>query len=619
MRKQIVVTTLFSGDNVSDRTYYYSRTGSGRTLYCDALMSAEAACRFMLATRRIHEIIVLASEAVVTPEDDPEPMALREGESFFASDLGSLSRYNLLRYRLAEYIEELRAEGLDNDLLLSAQEQKETAVFLRRFFDEHIRREPDKRLNRYFHLLAQDAALQEALDEALRAWAPAEDLARVRAWAFHFLYRELKASGRMEPLEGNEDVRIRLVPVKDGDSSRFLSHMMGTLDQSGDPESTEGADLYLCLQNSEASVILDIINLNNLAKMLPGNRVLVRKMLTVTCRPGRLADEIMDRTDFQNVAELLSGAGAFLDYGKTDSIVRCWKQANVDNPRIERIIYAMRNIDTGISLCDIGDIERGIRSLRSLLSDREPIGEGAPVEYFFDILQEGIRRDYGPLLETEQVRFIDLVRWAYRKEFWQQTLTLIESRAPQDFVERGFYYYCGAEEKREETARIFAQIYYDLRSYEKYKLDDVSHYFVKFYNRQKASRQKHGREYVQSYARVRAAELDTETPGELRAYTACPDRGAVEDLLFAYYYLGNVRNQTNHAEDSFDGFYEIMEDSDSSERMEMIRQCIKYFLHCYDRVARLTGGAAPQVVQITSAEITQYASELRGQSRNRGR
>ena len=159
---------------------------------------------------------------------------------------------------------------------------------------------------------------------------------------------------------------------------------------------------------------------------------------------------------------MLAGTTAFLNYGKAESIVRYWKQAAVDNPTIDRVVYAMRNIDTGISLCDINDIERGIRSLRALLSDRESIGGDTPIEQLFEILLECIHRDYGRLLETDEIEFIDLVRRAYRKEFWQQTLTLIESRAPRDFIEKGFYYYCDSEDRKEQVAKIFGGIYCNL-------------------------------------------------------------------------------------------------------------------------------------------------------------
>ena len=617
MRRQIMVTTLFSGDNASDRTYYYSKGDDGKTLYCEALMPAEAACKYILATQRLDEIVIICSEEANAPGDEPGPTALREGSSFFASDLKDLSRFDLLRYRLAEYAEELHAEYQDNNELISGEEQKKAIAFLRSFFGRQIRNDINNKFNRYFHLLARDRELQEAFNDDLRAWTPEADYERYKAWILHYLYHELKETNKMELLEGNEEVRIRLVPVKEGETFVFLKHMKAAFERSADINVKDGADIFLCMQNSEAPIIMDIFNLINLTKAIPNNRLEVRKIVTTTCRPTAVADEITDGTSSQYAADLLAGTTAFLNYGKAESIVRYWKQAAVDNPTIDRVVYAMRNIDTGISLCDINDIERGIRSLRALLSDRESIGGDTPIEQLFEILLECIHRDYGRLIETDEIEFIDLVRWAYRKEFWQQTLTLIESRAPRDFIEKGFYYYCDSEDRKEQVAKIFGGIYCNLKPFEKYKLDDVSHYYVKYYNRNKGSHQRHGKEYIHDYARLRAGELDSQNPNEIRACTACPDRSAVEDLLFAYYYLGDVRNATNHAVDTFDAFYEIMKDSDSSERMDVIQQSITYFLHCYDRVARLVKGREVNVIQVTAEEIAKYADEQREQTRYR--
>jgi len=101
---------------------------------------------------------------------------------------------------------------------------------------------------------------------------------------------------------------------------------------------------------------------------------------------------------------------------------------------------------------------------------------------------ESIRQDYGPLLTEDQISFIDLVKWAYRKGFWQQTLTLIESRAPEDIVSRGFYFYSDDEKSKKHAVELMAQEYCNMKASEKYKMDDVSHYYIKYYSRDRAAR-----------------------------------------------------------------------------------------------------------------------------------
>ena len=618
MKYQVMVTTLFSGDNISNKSFYYARMNNGKTLYCDAMMPAEASCKFVLATTSIDEIIIVGSETMGPSGEEPQSIYLRDSVPASTASLDKLTRYELLCYRLSEFMDDVHAETQDIDALLSDEEEAKIVAFVRGFFDVQVPDEKDKP-SRYFHLLAQDRKLLDALHKSLREIVPEADYERFRQWLHYRLYLTLKATYKMELLENNANVRIRFIPAVGGDAYAFLKRVAATLTHPDNADGFAGADLYMCLQNSEATVTMNIVNFSNLIRIFPDNQINLRKTFTTTFEPDALADQIVDDSQSQAVNELLSAIEAFLRNGKAGRVVEFWKKLNVKNDKVDSIVYSMRNIDNGISLCDFKDIERGVKSLRNVLQSGEKFFGDTPLEQLFGILLDAACREYEHLWIRGMMEFIDLVRLAYQKEFWQQTLTIIESRAPEDFVEKGFYYYCDSEDDRTQVSKVFAKCYYDLRPFEKYKLEDVSHYYIKYYNRDKSNRQKHGREHIQDYAQVRANEIGVKAPGEIRACTVCPDKDAVRDLLFAYYYVGEIRNQTNHATETFDGFQSMMADSDSSERMEAIRQSIDYFLHCYYRVAQLSAGKAFNVVEITSDEFMPYVDELRQQNRDNDR
>lgn len=619
MRDQFLVTTLIGNEHLSGRTYYYSQEPNGKILYCEALTPAEASCKYLLATNKIKKIVILGSDKASKPNEGTGPKGLCDDKSLLALSPEDLSAYSLLRYRLAEYAGEYPTDHSNDDAMFSDKEKGGMVAFLHSFFEEHTKKNSGSRLNRYFHLLVQDRTLQEAFDKALRGRTGEADFAACKAWALHYLYQEMKDTNKMEMLEVNSDITIELLTVKKEESLTFPRHIIKAFENSKHTDFGEGKDILLGIQNSDAPMIYDLINLINMTNVIPDNALRVSRTFAFESLPNAPASEIVDMTDTQRISELLSGIEAFLKYGKTKTIVDYWKEANMDNPIIERIIYAIRNIDNGISLCDITDIERGIKSLREIILEGHSFDLSTPTEQAFHILIEVVRRDYGRLLETDSIEFIDLVRWAYRKEFWQQTLTLIESRAPQDLVEKGFYFYCDSEKDKDKVRKIFGQEYYDLKSYEKYKMNDLDHYYIKFYNRGKASHQKHGKEYIQSYAKLRTDELHSKDDKEIRACTICPDEAAIENLLFAYYYVGDIRNDTNHATSSFDGFSEIMKDSESGERMDTIQQSVDYFLHCYDKVAGLIKDKKANVIHITNDEIMDYVDELREESRRNRR
>ena len=108
------------------------------------------------------------------------------------------------------------------------------------------------------------------------------------------------------------------------------------------------------------------------------------------------------------------------------------------------------------------------------------------------------------------------------------------------------------------------------------------------------------------------ADLDTIDDEVMQAFTRCTDRDALNDLLYAYYHLGDVRNATNHASDESDGFVGVREESDVSARMEMISQAVKYFIVSYDKVIGCLDETKP-IVLVTNEEIVAQAKTLRPQ------
>ena len=107
-------------------------------------------------------------------------------------------------------------------------------------------------------------------------------------------------------------------------------------------------------------------------------------------------------------------------------------------------------------------------------------------------------------------------------------------------------------------------------------------------------------------------ELDEVDKDTIKAHSFCTDREALRDLLFAYYYLGDVRNSTNHAADEFGGFIDVMNESDISERMNLISHSVNYFIYCYDKVLGLLEKPAEKsVYTIETSDIVEYTNTLR--------
>ena len=611
---RLMITSLYEGDSRDSVEYYYAREGE-KNIYCDALLSAEASSKYILANYTIDEIVTLGSKTTYDPGDELVQMVLREGSSFYSSDIRSMSTYSLLRYRLAQYLDDLRIEEQDLRDLLPEEEQEKVMHAVREAFRDNTQGNSRARFSRFFDMLNRDKELSDSVTKRLieSPGYDTKDIEAYRRWVLNWVYSEMNESSKMKALESNDDVKIRFVPTGEVGSLAFavsfLKDFLYANDGIGDDTDIE---LYICIQSEDADDTYALMSLMDLIKAMPGNRLRIERVVTSARDLGEIASDISDSTELYGVSELVAGARSFLRSGKTDMLVNYWNLHRTENDYIDRLLNAMRNIDTGISLCDISDIERGISSLRKLFSEEEYVAGPSIVEQYFGFIILAIKEDYGAILAGDRMENIELIRWAYRKGFWQQSLTLIESKAPQDFIDKGIYYYSDGEKSKEYAIKTFGNIFYELKPYEKYKLDDISHYFVKFYGRSRVKHTPNSEEQAQKYTAIRIGDLHTHEKDILRAHTDCPDEDALGNLLYAYYMVGNVRNATNHAESGAGAFGGFMEDSDVSERMSMIRKSVESFIHSYDRVMELIGeDGGSKVVEVTNDEVRAYANTLK--------
>ncbi len=100
----------------------------------------------------------------------------------------------------------------------------------------------------------------------------------------------------------------------------------------------------MCMQNSEASVTMSVLNFTNLLRVIPDSQIRICKIITASSQPNVLADRISDDTETQNVSALLSGMNAFLNNGKAKGVVDYWEQSGSKSARVDSVVYAMQRV-----------------------------------------------------------------------------------------------------------------------------------------------------------------------------------------------------------------------------------------------------------------------------------
>lgn len=608
MAYKILLTSLYEAEKDCPVRYYYAKEGS-RYYFCDAFLTVEASTKYVLAQHEIDEIVAIGRKMTFDEGDDGRLIELRKGKSFYTSDIRDLSTYSLFRYRIAQYIDELRIEQRDLMELLSLEEQSRAAAYVEAFYRNS---EFHGKHNRMFEELTKDRGLYHKFVSGIEALAGNEEsVPRFLTWIKGYLFGNLKDSGKLESLCENEDIKVRFIPTSISENGELPVNNILQLMEAITGDREDKTEIYVALNNDDMTDNFVLMNMLDIINAMNSDRISLRNIYTTSNSVNALAGEIRDDTLGYGITELAAATRTFLKYGKADMLVEYWEKHGSHNERVEQMIYAMRKIDYGLSLCNIEEMISGIRKLKDLFSNR--LMTTGPDDYYgklFLVLADGIKNDYGDLMKGDEVRFIDLVKWGYRKKFYQQTLTLIEARAPKEFVSRGIYYYCNDESERERIVSLLAAERATLLTRDQWQMNDVDHYFIKYYLRGDVTWS--SREDIQKiFARYKAEVIESPDTGKVTAHTLCDDRKVVEDALFAYYHLGDIRNSTNHAEEKLgEDTRLIVDEKDDSIRLVRIREAIEYFIRCYEKALAMAGDKENDLVRINAREVIEYAMRM---------
>ena len=591
MVKSILMVTLDAMENDDQALRHFSVKNENGCYYCEAVQTMEASTKFVLSRFPINTIIAIG--------DDP-------------------SVFDLYRSRIQDYLEGENPETLNPETLPPEEERARIIHFIQEFQEEYSHREK-KSLNRFFDELAGDHILFERFVQALSdnfTLVHQNPRAHLK-WINHYLYTQQRASVKLEPLPINEEIDFQYVPAEMmTKQEHWVNEILGI-----NPDNPDGPDevrLYISLDNDSTVDGALLLNLLDILVVTPGSKVSAKKVYRVHEPAGTLTGKIEDASGISLSTTLVAAAHAFLNYSKTDMLVDFWEKYGDGNARISSMIYAARHVDIGISMCNVSEVQGGINRLREIFREKRSWKDDGTFGIIFGLISESIQGDYKNLLEgSGKISFIELIKWAYRHQLYQQVLTLIEAYGPENLVNTGVFYYCDDEADAGMITKLLAQQRLELRSYELYKMDDIEHYFIKYYDRD-AVRLTGSRDEDRNkvYAAVRAQSLESRGPGKIWGHTVCDNPETVQNVLYAYYHLGVVRNKVSHADET--GLLAesrlIVSENDISSGMLILRESIEYFILSYEKAMAEVAGKNPKIVLIPAYDVREAAERLRRDS-----
>lgn len=612
----ILVTSLSQqGDRKSHRYFFFERNGEAR--YCDGLSVAEAGTKYILAEVDIDDIIVLGAGRTYDKGQELKRVVLREWSDYAVEDTHDLSEYSFFQYRIAQFIDGLDMEAIDVLEDMDPDRAKELYGYYDKFC-ESISSEAGYQPDRVFHMLAQDEKMVERLGEIV----PPDLSDKEILWMQRMIYTKFADEMKLSCREDNNDISICFIPTSKDQTNNYVpaQNVSQIIDVINEIDA-EKINIYIDMQglaSTEGYTILAVLSmLSNEAH----SRIEIKEIITSHYRYGQFAG-LIDNKEMKryDINKLVSGMSAFVHYGKVDEIMSYWKSRGIENKHVDSLLNAMRRVDEGISLCNTSDLETGINYLRYLFQNT-PKEELPEVESnIFRILEDSIRRDYGTLLEGDSLDALELVRWAMNKGFYQQCLTIIESRIPQNLVESGIFYYADSEKSRKTALEEFNRLYWGSAPKDRWGFDDIAHYFIKFYGRAQIRNTRTAPDTgdrQKDFTQYRINALDNRSEGIIRAYSAIANnRELLENVLYSYYKLGEIRNLVNHAaEKEAVDFMRI--DIEKNENVDLLRNGIFGFVKAYDeaRAYIKEHTAAPVAnIQITKEEFKKYTVANKGNS-----
>ncbi len=548
-KKKVLVCGIRDNERRNISSFFVSQD-DGTPRFCEALVSGEGEAKEILSTYEIDEIIAIGSAAQLAEGTDAHSLttkkiALNEGIDLMTSDVREFSDFDFLRYRLTQFVMNVDIDQADFLDELPADRRAELADQARALLGED--------LSQSFPMLFMVKGVRERFEEFACGLTMQE-----RDWFLRYLFANLGTESKMHAQSNNAAVPISFIPISedyDFEEVTLFENLLRELLIESDVE----AELYVDLHGFSIETASVCASTLYALSDDVNTSITIRAISSVTNAAVSDLYQISMQQKRYRTEKLMSGVAAFVNNGKTDILRAYWAEAKEANPSlksdyVDKILIAMGYVDAGISLSCIGELTQGIMALRRLLNAPTPEAEDSQEEASLMIMmvKETIMRDYGPLMDAnaEGVDSFELVKWAYRKKFFQQVITVIESQFPRLMVERGVLYPCETEEERAAWFRAVSANYWDSLPMQRWMFKDVEHYFVKSYGRYAVDYRNRNVSLDRQYAELRACQVFGKPLDHhmLPAHSLVTDEALLTEFMESYYTLSRLRNSINHAE-----------------------------------------------------------------------
>lgn len=230
-------------------------------------------------------------------------------------------------------------------------------------------------------------------------------------------------------------------------------------------------------------------------------------------------NRIIDETNRYRIVDLVSGMNAFFKYGKSDLLKEYKEKLEketefVIDDSIKGLIDGICDIDNAITYCRIKNEEiqseesrtvylmDAIRKLKNAIESidkKKSADKPSYIGNYFDILIDGIKSDFGKLLESDEIDIIALIDWCIKKNNFITATAIAEDSLPSYFVKSGILYYARSEAELDQAEKYFSYQRAIAPDKQNYLFNDINHYFIKNYLQHISVYPKYGKKNLDIY------------------------------------------------------------------------------------------------------------------------
>ena len=223
----------------------------------------------------------------------------------------------------------------------------------------------------------------------------------------------------------NEE-KIKIVDVEEKEFTPAISKVVETIRSLyAEKNSEDELKLWIDTQGGFRNITLVM---NAIISLLKTDNIEPDGIYSVNFNSKAKLQPIIDQTETYKIFQFVSGINEFSRYGRAEQLEDYYDSISPENT--PKVIRKMKDITEAIQMCNMIQFENYLKDLRKLVKERDTSEKN-----LLNIFWKQIENDYGQLLE-ESCTGLDIVEWFYKKKFYQQAITYIESKLPQEWVER---------------------------------------------------------------------------------------------------------------------------------------------------------------------------------------